>query len=339
MKRQGFTLIELLAVIVVLAIIALIAIPLVINTIEEARKGALKDSAYGIIEAGELYYMNNLSADADNLLERYDFEIVNKKFVNTADTTKTLSFKGEMPKTGTLQINNNGSVAIAICNEDYCACKSVSENKVTVTDGSCNISSDTGEIENGTTASSADIDELKKDIEELKKSQGAVTGTVIAYMGNNVPTGYLSCDGKVYNINDYKTLAEQIKSEFGSYNYFGGDGESTFAVPDLRGEFLRGTGTNSHANNGDGAAVGQHQDATEHVTIFSYNGYIQHFADGDIDELLIVNSNRDKPIGTRTTSRYMRFGSKDNNTYTAEDNAPKYTSRPTNTSVLYCIKY
>ena len=45
MRKKGFTLIELLAVIVVLAIIALIATPMVLNTIESARKGAAKSSA------------------------------------------------------------------------------------------------------------------------------------------------------------------------------------------------------------------------------------------------------------------------------------------------------
>ena len=42
MKEKGFTLIELLAVIVVLAVIALIATPLVMNAIEDARKGTLE---------------------------------------------------------------------------------------------------------------------------------------------------------------------------------------------------------------------------------------------------------------------------------------------------------
>ena len=50
MKRKGFTLIELLAVIVILAIIAVIATPMVLNTIDDARKGAAKSSAYSYIE-------------------------------------------------------------------------------------------------------------------------------------------------------------------------------------------------------------------------------------------------------------------------------------------------
>ena len=53
-KGNGFTLIELLAVIVILAVIALIATASIISIINRAEKGALEDSAYGIIEAGNL---------------------------------------------------------------------------------------------------------------------------------------------------------------------------------------------------------------------------------------------------------------------------------------------
>ena len=46
-KKNAFTLIELLAIIVILAIIALITVPIILNIIENSRKGAAQDSAYG----------------------------------------------------------------------------------------------------------------------------------------------------------------------------------------------------------------------------------------------------------------------------------------------------
>ena len=46
-KNKGFTLIELLAIIVILAIIAVITVPILLNVIENSRKGASIDSAYG----------------------------------------------------------------------------------------------------------------------------------------------------------------------------------------------------------------------------------------------------------------------------------------------------
>ena len=54
-NKKGFTLIELLAVIVILAIIALIATPIILNMINDAKKSAAKDSAYGYIDAVDKY--------------------------------------------------------------------------------------------------------------------------------------------------------------------------------------------------------------------------------------------------------------------------------------------
>lgn len=52
-SNKGFTLIELLAVIVILAIIALIAMPMVLNTINDAKKGALEQSTNSVVQAVE----------------------------------------------------------------------------------------------------------------------------------------------------------------------------------------------------------------------------------------------------------------------------------------------
>lgn len=165
--------------------------------------------------------------------------------------------------------------------------------------------------------------------EELQQIISSVnpTGTIISYMGNNVPTGYLSCDGSTYNISKYPTLARQIETEFGAINYYGGDGETTFAVPDLRGEFLRGTGANSHANQGSGASVGEHQDGT-----VSSNAY----GNKENMNLKITRSQQDaKNVDSRIESTLNMLYVTGMNT----TGGFTYTSRPTNTSVLYCIKY
>ena len=71
-------------------------------------------------------------------------------------------------------------------------------------------------------------------IDDLFDSVGsALVGSVYSYMGSFAPHGYLACDGSIYNINDYPRLANHINLHFGSYNFFGGDGTTTFAVPDL----------------------------------------------------------------------------------------------------------
>ena len=52
-SKKGFTLIELLAILVILAVIALIATPMIMNTINDAKKSAAVDSGYAYINAIE----------------------------------------------------------------------------------------------------------------------------------------------------------------------------------------------------------------------------------------------------------------------------------------------
>ena len=58
-NKKGFTLIELLAIIVILAIIAVITVPIILNIIENARKGAARNSALGYADAIKLAYVES----------------------------------------------------------------------------------------------------------------------------------------------------------------------------------------------------------------------------------------------------------------------------------------
>ena len=54
-------------------------------------------------------------------------------------------------------------------------------------------------------------------------------GEVRMFGGNFAPAGWQFCDGSLLPISEYETLFQLIGTTYG------GDGESTFAVPDLRG--------------------------------------------------------------------------------------------------------
>lgn len=161
-------------------------------------------------------------------------------------------------------------------------------------------------------------------------------GTVISYMGKTVPEGYLICDGTVYNISDYPELSQHFKKDFGSVNFFGGNGTITFAVPDLRGEFLRGTGAASR-NTGTGAAVGLHQDATA-VPIYSVgslNGVMNANYEKTNYENYVNIENIDLVLKTRTNTLVNEA----TKIIDIIDEVPSLgTIRPTNTGVLFCIK-
>lgn len=160
-------------------------------------------------------------------------------------------------------------------------------------------------------------------------------GNIIAFMGNTAPQDYLICDGSIYNIADYPLLTQHFIDEFGSVNYFGGDGTTTFAVPDLRGEFLRGTGTATR-NSGSGTSVGKHQDGTLHLTNgVNANGSFNTYPSDASDNVFLGNIDTWNKLGNTVKG----YNIKSDSTFSTSIVGQRFTSRPTNTSVLYCIKY
>ncbi len=114
MKRKGFTLIELLAVIVILAIIVLIATPTILGVIEKAKKGAFKDSVYGLIDATSIYMAENI--------EEGDLKFICDGTYCQLENGDKLSFKGEIPKSGAIKVDENQRISVEyISNGKYCA--------------------------------------------------------------------------------------------------------------------------------------------------------------------------------------------------------------------------
>ncbi len=64
---------------------------------------------------------------------------------------------------------------------------------------------------------------------------GVPTASVFAMATSTVPSGYLECDGSAVSRTTYADLFSAIGTTYGA-----GNGSSTFNVPDMRGEFLRG---------------------------------------------------------------------------------------------------
>ena len=126
LNKKGFTLIELLAVIVILAIIALITVPVVINIINNAKKGAAEDSTYGVIEAAKLFWVSN----------QMNFENTNTEITFTCSTTSctttiegsnetTLQISGTKPTAangGKITISNGEVTVVGLKFGDY-VCK------------------------------------------------------------------------------------------------------------------------------------------------------------------------------------------------------------------------
>lgn len=170
-------------------------------------------------------------------------------------------------------------------------------------------------------------------------SDGNPIGTIITFMGVKAPSGYLVCDGQTYRVDTYPDLADFFRQQFGNAGYFGGDGEDTFAVPDMRNLFLRGYHGEAEELSGD---IGQVQAGTEIPTILGSGGSapkLQYLTVNAADNSVPKNS--DNKINA-LTGLYQKF--------VAEGAAPAYwpdvnglygthyTARPVNMAVLYCIK-
>ena len=65
----------------------------------------------------------------------------------------------------------------------------------------------------------------------------AFIGEIRLFAGPVVPSGWKTCDGSLLNIQQNMALYSLL------YTQFGGDGKTTFALPDLRGRVIVGVGT------------------------------------------------------------------------------------------------
>src|SRR5205807_1014610 len=68
-------------------------------------------------------------------------------------------------------------------------------------------------------------------------------GQIMIFGGNFAPAGWMFCAGQLLPISEYETLFQLIGTTYG------GDGQSTFALPDLQGRSPLHQGTNSSGNN------------------------------------------------------------------------------------------
>ena len=156
------------------------------------------------------------------------------------------------------------------------------------------------------------------------------SGMILPFANTTAPDGYLACDASAVSRTTYAALFAAIGTVWGV-----GDGSNTFNVPDLRGAFVRGTGSNGTANMADGNDfAGPSVGATENDQM---QGHF-HTATGTIetgggDENASYTWGSSATPGSHNTM--VRAASTDgtNGTPRAGDE-----TRPFAVGVLYCIK-
>jgi len=148
-------------------------------------------------------------------------------------------------------------------------------------------------------------------------------GAVSAFAMTTAPTGWLECDGSAVSRSTYSDLYAAIGIQFGP-----GDTVTTFNLPDLRGQFIRGW------DNGRGLDPGR-----------SFSGDQSDAQESKINSFTTTEAvGGANPPGTSNivngNSSYRETGANDAGNGTAiRFNATVGTeTRPTNVALMYCIK-
>ena len=157
------------------------------------------------------------------------------------------------------------------------------------------------------------VDVIKNELKNEIAKNGVPTGTIAFFAMTAPPAGYLKADGAIIQRKDYPALFTAIGTTFGE-----GDGTTTFTLPDLRGEFIRGW--DDGRNIDTGRIFGSNQDFATRI--------------GMISDGKIVSGNIGSPSTTALTLHFSTEGQQGNYNVNADTE-----TRPRNIALLACIKY
>jgi microcystin-dependent protein len=142
-------------------------------------------------------------------------------------------------------------------------------------------------------------------------------GAVQAFAMTTVPGGWLECDGSNVSRTTYAVLFAAIGTTFGS-----GDGSTTFGLPDLRGEFVRGWDHGKGTDSGRVHGSTQNDAFQGHKHTFPYSSELTGGGGG---------YNLQGSGSTFATGGVTSDGT---------NGTPRISSetRPRNIALMYCIK-
>lgn len=169
------------------------------------------------------YYRDASNINAGTIGDAYIPATISSSITGNAATASTLQTARTINS-----VSFNGSANITV--EPYIETDSSSASRYltfvdSVTAGYQRLNMDSGLTYNpSTNVLSATV---TSDINEV--------GKVVAFAKSSAPSGFLKCNGAAVSRTTYAALYAAIGTTFGS-----GDGSTTFNVPDLRGEFVRG---------------------------------------------------------------------------------------------------
>ena len=149
-------------------------------------------------------------------------------------------------------------------------------------------------------------------------AQAVPAGSVFNFAASAAPAGYLECSGAAVSRTTYSALFAVTSTTFGV-----GDGSTTFNLPDLRGEFVRGFDNSRGVDTGRVFASAQAQDYLSHSHSPLLVGSSQE-SGGNAGTLILTAGTPDTGIKTNASGSTGSSGGTE--------------TRPRNIALIYCIK-
>jgi microcystin-dependent protein len=174
-------------------------------------------------------------------------------------------------------------------------------------------------------------------------ASGVPVGTILAHAANTPPTGFLECNGSNISRSTYATLFSTISTTFGV-----GDGSSTFALPDLRGQFIRGwanTGSTDASRVFGSTQTDQNKNHTHTTDSTSLTGGIRKISEGfgaggSATGVFTKTADGNNTItGSSSTSPVGGVDFDGTHTHTISSSGGGTEARPTNLALMYIIKF
>lgn len=171
--------------------------------------------------------------------------------------------------------------------------------------------------------------------DRVEDKTGFITpvGAVIPYAGSSPPKGWLLCDGSPVSRELYGDLFMAIGTNWGQ-----GDGSSTFNIPDLRGQFLRGV-DNGAGKDPEAASRGHYNNGNSGDNVGSFQGDVfKGHRHPSIEYTDSRFANNGSAIGDPVSGVALSATTATSNMHLTGQTGGSET-RPINAYVNYIIKY
>ena len=174
-------------------------------------------------------------------------------------------------------------------------------------------------------------------------ASGVPVGTILAHAANTPPSGFLECNGSNISRSTYATLFSTISTTFGV-----GDGSSTFALPDLRGQFIRGwanTGSTDASRVFGSTQTDQNKNHTHTTDSTTLTGGIRKISEGFLvggsatGVFTKTSDGNNSVTGSSSTSPVGGVDFDGTHTHTISSSGGGTEARPTNLALMYIIKF